>query len=210
MTHQTRDRRSEATREQILAAAIAIAQEEGWPAVTMRKIAGRIDYSHAALYAYFANKDDLLLALLRKGLAMYRDELESAASTAPSLEDAALAQARVLWAFPSQHPELYQVMHGLGGVAFGTADTRAEGRASVAPALAVVTQLVTRHGGTAEAAQRLCTMIWCTIHGIVTLTMAGRFTPEEGAALAELAAQDALARAIAPAAPAGEDEAPST
>ena len=61
---QKRDLRREATRRLILDAATELAAAEGWPSVTMRKVADRVNYSHPALYAYFATKDDLLLALL--------------------------------------------------------------------------------------------------------------------------------------------------
>ena len=113
-----------------------------------------------------------------------------------------LALAGVLWEFPWRHPELYQVMHGLGGVAFANAETRAEGRAAVAPGLAVVGPLLAQHGRDPGDAERLCVLFWCTMHGLVSLTMAGRFTREEGALLAASAARDALASWTAPGAPA--------
>lgn len=192
MIEQKRHRRRDATRQRILAAATEIAADEGWPGVTMRKIADRIDYSHPALYAYFATKEDLLLALLREGLALYTAELQAAADAAPSPEEALLGLATVLWEFPWRHPELYQVMHGLGGVAFATTETRSEGRATVATAVGIVGPLLERHGRNPADAELLCTLFWCTIHGLVALTMAGRFTREEGAALAARAARDTL------------------
>lgn len=211
MAVQKRDRRRDLTRGRILAAATELAREEGWPSVTMRKIADRIDYSHPALYAYFATKEDLLVALLREGLALYRGDMQAAADTPGSLEERALAINAVLWEFPWRHPGLYQVMHGLGGVAFVRADTRAEERATVEPAAAVVGELLARHGRDAADAERLCVLHWCTIHGLVTLTMAGRFTREEGAALAAQAGRDALAAWTASpsaAAPSGRDDRP--
>jgi AcrR family transcriptional regulator len=45
--------------ETITAAAIAIADEEGLDAVTMRKIASRVGHSPMALYRHVGNKDDL-------------------------------------------------------------------------------------------------------------------------------------------------------
>lgn len=188
-----RDVRRETTRRQILDAALELAAEDGWPGVTMRKVADRVNYSHAALYAYFGTKDDLLRALLYEGLTLYKAALQTAVDSAATLEEAVLALANVLWEFPWQHLELYQVMHGLGGVAFSTAETRAEGQESVGPALAVVGPLLARHGRDPEEAGRLCELFWCTMHGLVSLTMAGRFTREEGAALAASAARDALA-----------------
>jgi AcrR family transcriptional regulator len=205
---QKRDLRREATRRLILDAATELAAADGWPNVTMRKVADRVNYSHPALYAYFATKDDLLLALLHEGLALYTAELQAAVDAATSPEDAVLALAQVLWEFPWQHPELYQVMHGLGGVAFANAETRAEGQAAVAPGVAAVAPLLARQGRDPQDAERLCVLFWCTMHGLVSLTMAGRFTREEGAVLAASAARDALASWTAPiAAPAPEPNA---
>lgn len=65
-------------------------------------------------------------------------------------------------------------MHGLGGVAFAIAALLAE------------------RGLDAGAAGRKATLYWATVHGLVTLTMAGRFSRDEGAALAQEAADDAL------------------
>ena len=42
-------------KQSMLEAARAIALAEGWSNVTMRKIADRIEYSHAAIYDYFEN-----------------------------------------------------------------------------------------------------------------------------------------------------------
>lgn len=193
-----REQRREATRQLILDAATELAAAEGWPSVTMRKVADRVNYSHPALYAYFATKDDLLLALLHEGLALYTAALQAAADAADTPEAAVLALANVLWEFPWQHQELYQVMHGLGGVAFANAETRAEGRASVAPAVAVVGSLLAAHGHDPADAERLCVLFWCTMHGLVSLTMAGRFTREEGAAMAASAARDALSSWTSP------------
>jgi hypothetical protein len=137
-------------------------------------------------------------SLLHEGLSLYTAELQAAVDAAATPEDAVLALAKVLWEFPWQHQELYQVMHGLGGVAFANAETRAEGQAAVAPAVAVVAPLLAQHGRDPGDAERLCVLFWCTMHGLVSLTMAGRFTREEGAVLAAAAAQDALASWTAP------------
>jgi AcrR family transcriptional regulator len=57
-------------KQSILEAARAIALAEGWSNVTMRKIAERIEYSHAAIYDYFENKDVLLLELVHEGFRL--------------------------------------------------------------------------------------------------------------------------------------------
>ncbi len=54
------ERRRPLGREQIVAAAVALADDDGIAAVSMRKVAGRLDVEAMSLYHHVANKDDLL------------------------------------------------------------------------------------------------------------------------------------------------------
>ena len=51
------------TRTNILEASIDIVKEEGWQALSMRKIADKIEYTAPIIYEYFANKDAILTNL---------------------------------------------------------------------------------------------------------------------------------------------------
>jgi AcrR family transcriptional regulator len=175
-----------------LAAAVELAHEEGWPKVTLRQIADRIEYTHPAIYRYFATKEELLLALVHQGLQMFTADLEAARSSAQNPQQALFALAAAHWAFAWHYPELYQVMHGLGGVAFSTADTVEEGRRAGAPAIAAVEAVLTQAGLEPRDAEPKVVLLWSTIHGLITLTMAGRFSQAEGEALALQAVRDAL------------------
>src|SRR5512135_3451537 len=64
---QRRERERQEIRRRILSTAREIAAEEGWQAVTTRKVAERIEYSQSTIYEYFENKEAILLALLRSG-----------------------------------------------------------------------------------------------------------------------------------------------
>ena len=55
--------------QQILRAAFAIAREEGRDALTLQRLADRLDYTPGALYRYFASKDALVAELQRSVLA---------------------------------------------------------------------------------------------------------------------------------------------
>ncbi|MCP8969966.1 TetR/AcrR family transcriptional regulator [Ectobacillus ponti] len=50
---------------EILRAAVHLFTAEGYEHVSMRKIAAHIDYSATAIYSYFANKEEILVELLR-------------------------------------------------------------------------------------------------------------------------------------------------
>ena len=56
------------TRVNILDAAHDIVKDEGWQALSMRKIADKIEYTAPIIYEYYANKEAILLELTKKGL----------------------------------------------------------------------------------------------------------------------------------------------
>jgi AcrR family transcriptional regulator len=58
-----RDRRRLDTREEILVAARELLLEVGPEALSLRQVARRADFSPAALYTYFASRDDIVAAL---------------------------------------------------------------------------------------------------------------------------------------------------
>src|SRR3954463_6179375 len=66
------------TRTNILAASIDIVKEEGWQALSMRKIADKIEYTAPIIYEYFANKEAILLELTRKAYLKLAKELREA------------------------------------------------------------------------------------------------------------------------------------
>ncbi len=68
---QERDR--EAVRRAILDAARDLFVTEGYQNVSIRKIAERIEYSPAAIYGYFASKDDIFFALAEEGFRLLGD-----------------------------------------------------------------------------------------------------------------------------------------
>src|SRR5258705_2201234 len=118
---QRRQRERAAARELILAAARDLARSEGWDAVTMRRLAERIDYSANFAYRYFTGRDDILLALVRDGFARLRDAMVAAsnqpapgsASRAPVPAEAAARQAwHAYLDFALAEPDLYQLMYG--------------------------------------------------------------------------------------------------
>ena len=63
-------------RQQILDAARELFITEGYENVSMRKVAGRIEYSPTTIYLHFKNKTDLLIAITEKTLHNLLDTLE--------------------------------------------------------------------------------------------------------------------------------------
>lgn len=113
---QRREREKQEVRQSILTAAREIALHEGWQAVTIRKVAERIEYSPSMIYEYFTSKEAILLELHNEGFRFLACALNTARCSSEDHEERIISMAEAYWEFAMCNPELYQVMHGLNGV----------------------------------------------------------------------------------------------
>lgn len=72
------ERKREQRLQTILQAALELVMEAGLSALTMQKLAERLDYAVGALYRYFKSKDVLLAALQRQILKEFADVMQAA------------------------------------------------------------------------------------------------------------------------------------
>jgi len=106
---QERDR--EAVSRSILDAARELFVSHGYHEVSIRKIADRIEYSPAAIYSYFASKDDIFFALAEEGFRLlfsYGDDIELRPAADP--ESALREMFWRYYQFSKQHPEYFALM----------------------------------------------------------------------------------------------------
>ncbi len=191
-----RDRERAGARLAILTAAHDLARAEGWEAVTMRRLADRIEYSANFAYRYFSGRDDILLTLVRDGFARLRTEMAAAAGPAGADPAAAAAAvhrgARAYLGFALDEPELYRLMYSLGGVHVAADDAWREGQA--------VGDVLAEHlaAAGAERPDDAVLQLWATAHGLVALAAAGRLTLDRTrlVALVDTAVDDALRRVL--------------
>jgi AcrR family transcriptional regulator len=106
-------RLKEDTRMSILKAALHIAKEEGWEALSMRKIADAIEYTAPIIYEYFENKDALMYELTRTGYLILNTKLEEARDQNDTPEKQLEAMWVAYWNFAFLKKELYQLMYGI-------------------------------------------------------------------------------------------------
>ena len=157
-----------ARRKQIVDAAREIAAARGWSAVTVRAIGSRIGCSAPAIYQYFKNKDEVLVALAAFGQRLLADSIEQAADSADGPAKRVRAAMRGLWEFAVANPELYSVIYGGDGLA-------AHGP-ELAPDVLVnaVAKLASKRGGS-ESPADLADRLLASVHGFIGLTLGERF-----------------------------------
>ena len=106
-------RLKEETRINILDASLQIVKEEGWQALSMRKIADVIEYTAPIIYEYFANKEAIILELTRKGFLLLAKDIDEAKSKHRLPGKQLEAMWLAYWNFAFANKELYQVMFGV-------------------------------------------------------------------------------------------------
>src|ERR1700731_3811490 len=163
-----RDRK--ARRAQIISAARRIAELEGWPSVTVRRLSDEISYSQPVLYAHFGSREGILAAVAVEGFQEIGLALEKARKRVmrgTPIESVAVAYLE----FAASSPALYEVMFSLNlSVPFGEAATPPELRFAFS-------QLLELFQGQNSKAEVLSELIWASLHGIAELSRTKRFPP---------------------------------
>lgn len=101
-------------RVNILDASLQIVKEEGWQALSMRKIADIIEYTAPMIYEYFANKEAILSELAGKGFMILAKRVREAKEKEETPEKQIEAMWLTYWEFAFEEKELYQLMFGIG------------------------------------------------------------------------------------------------
>ena len=99
-------RRFEKTRQGILDAARAIIMENGIAALSIRHLAEKVDYSPAAIYKYFQNKEEILVELRAEGWRLMAQDDQDIPKDLPP-EKMFLALAQNYLKFAKNHPAHY-------------------------------------------------------------------------------------------------------
>jgi AcrR family transcriptional regulator len=106
-------RLKEETRCNILIASLQIVKEEGWQALSMRKIADKIEYTAPIIYEYYANKEAILKELTKKGYYLLCQKISEAKQQHEQPEHQLEAMWIAYWNFAFDETELYQIMYGV-------------------------------------------------------------------------------------------------
>ena len=167
---ERKQRDREARRAQIIGAARRIAELEGWPSVTVRRLSDEISYSQPVLYGHFESREGILAALAIEGFQEIGLALEKARKRAkPGKIVEAVATAYL--EFAASSPALYEVMFSLSlNIPFADAATPPELRIAFA-------QLLEMFQGQGSKPEVLSELFWAGLHGIADLTRTKRFPP---------------------------------
>jgi AcrR family transcriptional regulator len=167
-----RKERERAERElRITGAARRIAAEEGWSAVTMRRLAGEIEYSQPVLYSHFRNREAIVTAVAIEGFGALAGLLRAASEPAHSPADAVHLVATAYMDFAFDEAALYEAMFVLPtGLHFAQPDAPRELGAAFHALATVVSPFCAQVDVATEA-------FWAALHGAAQLERHGRIRP---------------------------------
>ncbi|WP_306327346.1 TetR/AcrR family transcriptional regulator [Streptomyces venezuelae] len=176
MSVQERKQRERADRERlIVATARELAEQQGWDAVTTRRLAERIEYSQPVLYSHFRGKREIIGAVALEGAGEMAVALRAATAAATGPHARVTALARAYLDFAERNPAVYDAMFQLdGGLAFAREDTPEQ----LKDAFAALLECLGEVAGDGVHPGLFTETFWAALHGLATLTRAGRLPPE--------------------------------
>ncbi|WP_426745164.1 TetR/AcrR family transcriptional regulator [Myxococcus faecalis] len=106
---ERREREKQATRQRILDAARELYGQEGYEAMTMRRVAERIEYSPTAIYVHFKDKAALVRELCTHDFLRFAEVLNKVARVKDPLERLR-KMGRAYVDFAREHPTTYRLL----------------------------------------------------------------------------------------------------
>ena len=162
-----------ARRQLIVATARAVAEREGWDAVTTRRLSTEIEYSQPVLYKHFASMEDIVEAVAVDGFGELAEALRAARRGPGGAEEVLSRVAHAYRGFADENPALYDAMFTRGTrLRFAAEDTPAELRAAFAELREAVATVA---GG--QDLETLTEVLWAALHGLTTLGRSDRLRP---------------------------------
>ncbi len=160
-------------RTSILEAAWQLVIQDGWQALSIRKIADAIEYSVPVIYDHFANKEAILLELTKQGFGKLNKELKEAKEGAADAGKQIEAMAYAYWRFAFENEAYYQVMYGLGIPSCETVNQISELSTFSELILQPIRKMIAAgKNPEADPFTKLHTF-WSMLHGLVSINMMG-------------------------------------
>ena len=97
----------------IIETARSIAINEGFEAVTIRRIASAIEYGPPAIYALFENKEAIFNELIYGEFGQLLEIMQNTYNSEIEPEARLLGLARSYWDYAENCPQMFNAMHGL-------------------------------------------------------------------------------------------------
>jgi AcrR family transcriptional regulator len=167
-------------KSELIRAGIALIEEHGLPALSLRAIAARAGVSHAAPRNHFRNLRDLLTAIAAEAFRMHAAAMRTGLPPDATREARLAAAMEGYCRFAREHPALFALMFSPRDCDMSDPELLTAGAASYAILSDIARDLAWDKSGLPDAQQRTETMLWSFVHGHAHLAATGLLGGPDG------------------------------
>jgi len=156
-------------------------QEEGWQALSIRKIADAIEYSAPVIYKHFENKDAIVAYFTKVGFSLLAKQLASTIKASETADVNLYRLAISYWKFAFENKKYYEIMFGLGIPQCEVVNSIKEMKVASEVMLNCISRCIKEnHVDRIDLFLKFKTF-WSILHGIITIEFISNTTtnPEE-------------------------------
>ncbi|KRF43977.1 TetR/AcrR family transcriptional regulator [Paenibacillus sp. Soil787] len=161
-------------RKLVVDAAATLLQEEGPEAVTVRKVAQKMDCSTKIIYSLFVNKEGLAQQLYLEGCKLLANEFEGTPQAADPAQHL-LNLGEAFWQFGQRYSSYYKLMFGGAFADFKPDEESMHGTVTAMRQLLTVVSNAQEQGlipGQYDT-ESVVRIVWSSLHGVIHLYMGG-------------------------------------
>jgi AcrR family transcriptional regulator len=160
--------------DDILRAALRLAEQNGPAGITMRQVAAELGYSATAIYQHFASKEELLLELKLQAGDLLVKEMEMARQE-PTLEEQLRAMAHRYLEFGLENSAYYRLIFQdmLPGLQLSP-EHLARMRRSWSIVRETLAAWIEARGVPNVAVDSEANVLWAIVHGVTSLALSNR------------------------------------
>lgn len=166
-------------RQALIDGAIAILEEEGFKALSLRAVARKAGVSQAAPYNHFKDKNDMLAAIAAKGFEDMAAAQHQAVLQSEKGKSNLIALGREYVSYGLEHPALLQLMFG---PEFASPDQYPQlsevSKRGYQQLINAVEDHITTEDGDHPPTAVGAAAAWAMVHGLTTLMIEGRIDPD--------------------------------
>jgi AcrR family transcriptional regulator len=177
---EAKEQHSRHLRHSVVQAAAALLQAHGPEAVTVRRVAEKMECSTKIIYSVFNNKEGLAKHLYLEGCRLLSLTFESVSLTGDPAADLRLL-AQAYWQFSQEHSSFYQVMFGGAFTEFKPDEDSLQGIKTALSQVAAIVNLAKIQRTSLHEMDTLETvrLIWAPLHGVIHLYLTGQIRNQE-------------------------------
>lgn len=176
---EARLKHTESLRQNVVEAAASILQEYGPEAVTIRKVATKMECSTKIIYNLFGSKEGLAKHLYLDGCKLLANTFESVPEQA-NLKEYLHDLGQAYWDFAQSHTSYYMLMFG---GAFSEFKPEEESLQATITALQQIITIITKAIEQELISERdpllVVYVVWTSLHGVIHLYLGGHIQSEE-------------------------------